>query len=99
MDSIWPLSHTANFEGALVDLRDVFCAIDKLNFAFIPKNVTCSDKRYPSWVVITVVVSTDSVKMSTVRDWPVSRNIGELRRILGLSSYYRWFVKDFATNP
>ncbi len=35
-------------------------------------------------------------KVKTVREWPVPRNVREVRSFLGLCSYYRKFVKDFA---
>jgi len=35
-------------------------------------------------------------KISAIRDWPPCRNVTEVRAFMGLSGYYRRFVKDFS---
>jgi len=41
-------------------------------------------------------IATDPDKIKAVRDWPVPRDIKEVRSFLGLASYYRKFVPAFA---
>jgi len=45
--------------------------------------------------VSTQGVETDYEKISAVKEWPVSSNVTELRSFLGLTGYYRRFVKDY----
>jgi len=47
------------------------------------------------------VVSEDGIamqdeKIAAIRDWPPCRNATEVRAFMGLSGYYRRFVKDFS---
>jgi len=41
-------------------------------------------------------IRTDPEKVKVVADWPVPVNLREVRYFVGLCSYYRRFVKDFA---
>ena len=41
--------------------------------------------------------STDPVKIEAVEKWPRPTNVKEVRSYLGVCSYYRRFIKSFAT--
>ena len=48
------------------------------------------------------IVSAQGIKMQTpkvesVQDWPQPKTVSEVRQFLGLSGYYRRFVKDYAS--
>ena len=39
-----------------------------------------------------VIIGKDRVRI----EWPVPRSVKDVQKFLGLTNYYRWFVKDFA---
>ena len=41
-------------------------------------------------------IEVQAEKVKAVRDWPVPKNISELRSFLGMVSYYRKFIPGFA---
>uniref|UniRef100_A0A1J3IX91 Putative mitochondrial protein n=1 Tax=Noccaea caerulescens TaxID=107243 RepID=A0A1J3IX91_NOCCA len=48
-------------------------------------------------IISTVGVFVDPAKIEAIRDWPRPSSTTEIRIFLGLSSYYRRFVKGFAS--
>ena len=41
-------------------------------------------------------VTMDPVKVSGVQDWPIPRNVTEVKSFLGFINFYRRFIKDFS---
>lgn len=41
-------------------------------------------------------ISTDPVKISAIKTWPIPTNMEELKSFLGFAGYYRKFVADYA---
>jgi hypothetical protein len=51
--------------------------------------------EYLGHIITSEGVSTDPSKISDVQVWPILKTIIEMRGFLGLTGYYRRFIKDY----
>lgn len=53
--------------------------------------------EYLGHIVSEKGVEMDPQKITAVMDWPLSSTVSQLRGFLGLTGYYRRFIRDYAT--
>jgi hypothetical protein len=85
--------HYAHLEEVLTRLRAAGLKLKPSKCHLFQREV-----RYLGHVVSKHGVSTDPDKIAAVADWPVPRNLLELRAFLGTVGYYRQYVEDFANK-
>lgn len=83
----------------VANLSKVFERINSANLKLNPKKCILFQKevKFLGHVVNEDGVSTDPDKTQVIREWVVPKNVTEVRSFLGLCSYYRKFIRNFAS--
>jgi hypothetical protein len=79
-------------------LRLVFEALRDANLYAKPKKCVFNkpEVEFCGHIVGSGVVKVLDQKVKVIRDWPVPKNVHEVRQFYGLANYYRRFIKHFA---
>ena len=87
-----------NFDEHLDNLTRVFERLRNSNLKLSTKKCCLCQTQvtYLRYVVTRNGIEPDPKKIEAVRSWPVPLNVQEIHSFLGLCSYYRRFVRDFA---
>ncbi|XP_064620321.1 uncharacterized protein LOC135483366 [Lineus longissimus] len=90
------ITFSVDFESHIVKLRKVFTRIRDAGFKLKPSKCHLLQLEVN---FLGHTVSKDGVKPNAqkLKDWPVPRNVTDVRGIIGLGSYYRRFIKDFSS--
>ena len=88
----------STFDEHLKRVQEVLRCIQQAGLKLKPKKCQLFQQEV---TFLGHVVNKDGVKpnpenVSKILNWPIPRNVTEVRQILGMASYYRKFVKDFA---
>ena len=87
-----------DFNTHAVRLKEVFKRLRAANLK-LHVNKCCLFQRRVSFlghVISEAGIEVQEDKISAVRDWPVPRDLSEVRSFLGFCSYYRRFIAGFA---
>ena len=90
--------YAKGFEEHLERLSQVFSALRGAGLKLKPKKcvLTRHEVTYLGHIVSSEGISADPTKTQRIREWPTPCNLHDVRSFLGLCSYYRKFIVDFA---
>ena len=90
--------YARTFDEHLRNLDLVLSRLELHGLTLRPSKCTLfkSEVKFLDHIVSKSGVSCDPEKVSCVSNWPIPKSLKEVRQFLGLASYYRKFVKDFA---
>ena len=96
IDDIIIFSKTESEHGE--DLGNVFRTLEQANMKVQLDKCKFFEKEveFLGFVVTPKGIKTNPAKVKAIQDFPSPQNLKELRSFLGLSGYYRRFVKDYA---
>jgi len=96
MDDI--LIYTATLEQHVKLLTVVLQTLADHNLFAKPSKCSFAQESiaYLGHIISSKGVSTDPQKIQAVQDWPVPTNVKEIRGFLGLTGYYRRFIKHYS---
>ena len=88
-----------SFTDGLFKLIEFFFAVEIAGVKISPEKTNLF-KQTANWLGHTIDgknFQPDQMRAKSISEWPVPRNVKELRTFVGKATYYRRFVKDFAT--
>lgn len=90
--------YSKSFTSHLLHLREVFERLRAANLKLKPSKCDFAQSQvtFLGHVVSASGVQPDPKNIDKVRDWPTPENPTEVRAFLGLCSYYRRFIHQFA---
>ena len=90
--------YSKTFETHLDSLREILQRLKEVNLKLNPKKC-CLFRTSMSFLghqVSEQGISMCPLKIQTIKDWPQPKNVKEVRQFIGLASYYRKFLSQFA---
>ena len=91
------LVYSTTWAAYLQHLQQVFDILlqHQLFLKYSKCEIDASQVEYLGHIINGQRVAMDSKKVTCMLEWPVPKNIKELRGFLGLTSYYRRFIKGY----
>ena len=96
LDDVLIFSQT--FEAHLSHLNQVFSKLRAANLRLNPKKckITMKEIKYLGHLITQDGLSVDPTKTAKIRDFPTPHSVSTLRQFLGLTNYYRRFIKGYS---
>ncbi|EXX59485.1 gag-pol fusion protein [Rhizophagus irregularis DAOM 197198w] len=87
------------FEEHLVHLEQVFSRLEKAGLKLSPEKCFFFKEELPflGHVVSRKGIHTDPEKLRTINEFPIPKDLTQLRGFIALASYYQKFVKNFSS--
>ena len=91
--------YSKTFDEQKENLKVVLERLKSVNLKLNPKkcNLLCKKVSFLGHEVSEQGTAMDPAKIQSVKDWQEPKSVTEVRQFVGLASYYRKFIPNFAT--
>ena len=88
-----------SFEEHVTDIGRVFDRLINTGLTLKSKkcNICCNKVHFLGHIITPDGIQVDPAKTAAIDRWPVPKDVKEARAFYGLASYYRKFIKNFAS--
>ena len=95
---IHSVAYGSSFADQMENLKKVLGRLRWARLKLSPEKCILFQRKvtYLGYIVNENGVKVDARKVEAVAEWPIPRNVTEVKRFLGLAFYYRRFVANFA---
>ena len=92
------LIYSKTLPDHIAHVEQVLSILDKYQWKVKMSKCEFSQKQvgYLGHVIGGAGVATDQAKIETIQNWPVPKNVKELRGVLGITGYYRKYIRFYA---
>ena len=92
------LTHSKSFEEHLDDLEQVFICLRKENLKAKPKKCKFGfrETKFLGFIISKEGLKVDPTKTDAMRNYPAPTKSKDVKKFLGLASYYRKFIEKFS---
>ena len=92
------LVHSPNWDSHLAALEKLFTRFEECGVALKPTKCVMgqNEVKFLGHVVSENKIAPDPRKVEAVRNWPTPTSIGDVRTFLGLTGYYRRYVRSYS---
>jgi hypothetical protein len=92
------LTHSKNFEEHIKHLEKLFIQLKLSNIKVKTKKcrIACEETLFLGYKISKKGVSIDESRVKAIKDYPKPKNCTDVKKFLGLASYYRQFVRNFS---
>lgn len=90
---------TNEFDTHIKMLREVAARLKQANLTVnIEKSQFCKNEmKYLGYVLDKNGLHTDPIKIKAITDYPIPKNIKQIRSLIGMASWYRRFINNYST--
>ena len=92
------ITFSKEFKQQLKDLKETFQRIEEANFKIKTRKCRFGfrETKFLDFIVSKEAAKMNPNKCKSIQDYPVPRSSKDVKRFLGLASYYRKFIPNFA---